>query len=308
MTVDVLLVLAGLGLLVLGGDQLVKGAVNMALRLGISPLVVGLTVVAFGTSAPELLVSLSAALRGATDIALGNAVGSNIANVLLILGTSAVVSTVVTKGHDLRQSWAMMIGASVLLIALAFTGEIGRIEGLVLLVALALVLWRQLSGARDEKPEPIEGADPGARWRKILLWLAGGLIALPAGAHLLVAGASDIARLMGTSETVIGLTLVAIGTSLPELAASVAAALRGRADLALGNVVGSNIFNILAILGITSVVAPLPAPPQMLHLDLWVMLGSSLLLGPFLFRGWPMTRLVGFGLLALYAIYLWVLL
>lgn len=308
MTVDVLLVLAGLGLLVLGGDQLVKGAVNMALRLGISPLVVGLTVVAFGTSAPELLVSLSAALRGATDIALGNAVGSNIANVLLILGTSAVVSTVVTKGHDLRQSWAMMIGASVLLIALAFTGEIGRIEGLVLLVALALVLWRQLSGARDEKPEPIEGADPGARWRKILLWLAVGLIALPAGAHLLVAGASDIARLMGTSETVIGLTLVAIGTSLPELAASVAAALRGRADLALGNVVGSNIFNILAILGITSVVAPLPAPPQMLHLDLWVMLGSSLLLGPFLFRGWPMTRLVGFGLLALYAIYLWVLL
>lgn len=308
MTVDVLLVLAGLGLLVLGGDQLVKGAVNMALRLGISPLVVGLTVVAFGTSAPELLVSLSAALRGATDIALGNAVGSNIANVLLILGTSAVVSTVVTKGHDLRQSWAMMIGASVLLIALAFTGEIGRIEGLVLLVALALVLWRQLSGARDEKPEPIEGADPGARWRKILLWLAVGLIALPAGAHLLVAGASDIARLLGISETVIGLTLVAIGTSLPELAASVAAALRGRADLALGNVVGSNIFNILAILGITSVVAPLPAPPQMLHLDLWVMLGSSLLLGPFLFRGWPMTRLVGFGLLALYAIYLWVLL
>lgn len=308
MIVDLLLVLAGLLLLVFGGDLLVKGAVNLSLRLGVAPIVVGLTVVAFGTSAPELLVSLSAALSGSTDIALGNVVGSNIANVLIILGATALVSGIITKEHDLRESWAMMFAASVLVIALTFTGEIGRVEGFILLAALALVLLRQISGARIDKPEQIEGAEPGATGRQITIWLAGGLVALPVGAHLLVAGASDIARLMGISEAVIGLTLVAIGTSLPEMAASVASAVRGRADLALGNVVGSNIFNILAILGITSVVAPLPIPSQMLQLDLWVMLGSSLLIAPFLFRGIPMTRPVGAVFLSAYAAYVWVLL
>lgn len=178
----------------------------------------------------------------------------------------------------------------------------------MLLAALAAVLWRQISTARAERPEQVEGAEPGATGRQIAIWLIGGLIALPVGAHLLVMGASDIARLMGISEAVIGLTLVAVGTSLPEMAASVASAVRGRGDLALGNVVGSNIFNILAILGITSVVAPLPVPPQMMHFDLWVMLGSSLLLAPFLFRGIPMTRPVGAVFLAGYAAYVWVLL
>ena len=308
MIVDVLLVLGGLALLVVGGDLLVKGAVNLALRLGITPLVVGLTVVAFGTSAPELIVSLSAALRGSTDIAMGNVVGSNIANVLVILGATALVSGIPTKGHDLRESWAMMIGASLLLIALAFTGEIGRIEGMVLLVALALVLWRQFSTGSAEDAGELEGAEPGARWRKIILWLAGGLVALPIGAHLLVEGATDIARVFGISEAVIGLTLVAIGTSLPEMAASVAAARRGRADMALGNVVGSNIFNILAILGITSLVKPLPVPQQILHFDLWVMLAAALLMGPFLFRAIPIGRRVGAALLAGYAAYVVVLL
>lgn len=308
MIVDILLVVIGLVLLVFGGDVLVKGAVNLSLRLGVAPVIVGLTVVAFGTSAPELLVSLSAALSGSTDISLGNVVGSNIANVLIILGATAVVSQIVTKGHDLRESWAMMIAASLLLILLSFTGEIGRIEGFILLTALGFILWRQLTSARAERPEKIEGAEPGATSKKIALWLAGGLIALPIGAQLLVMGASDIARLMGISEAVIGLTLVAIGTSLPEMAASVASAARGRADLALGNVVGSNIFNILAILGITSVVAPLPVPQQMIQLDLWVMLASSLLLAPFLFRGIPITRMAGIGMLAAYAGYVWVLL
>lgn len=308
MIVDLLLILVGLGLLVLGGDMLVKGAVNLSLRLGISPLIVGLTVVAFGTSAPELIVSMSAALRGATDIALGNVVGSNIANVLVILGATAMVSEIVTKGHDLRESWAMMIAASVLLIALAFTGQIGRLAGLALLAALAAVLWRQISTARAERPDQIEGAHLGATGRNIVLWLAVGLVALPVGAQLLVAGATDIARLMGISEAVIGLTLVAIGTSLPEMAASVASALRGRADMALGNVVGSNIFNALSILGLTALVAPLPVPAQIVNFDLWVMLASSLLLAPFLFRGIPITRAAGGGMLAVYAIYVWVLL
>ncbi|WP_410218161.1 calcium/sodium antiporter [Paracoccus sp. (in: a-proteobacteria)] len=307
MIVEILLVLGGLVLLVLGGDLLVKGAVNLALKLGMTPLVVGLTVVAFGTSAPELLVSLSAAVKGSSGIAMGNVVGSNIANVLVILGLTALVSVIVTKGHDLRESWGMMIGASVLLIALSMTGEIGRIEGVILLLALAAVLWRQLTTGRVD-PNEIEGAALGAGWGKIILWLALGLIMLPIGANLLVNGATEIALAFGISETVIGLTLVAIGTSLPELAASVASALRGRADMALGNVVGSNIFNILAILGITSIVAPLPIPPEMLRLDLWVLLATSLLLAPFLFRFISIGRMTGAVMLALYGTYAWILL
>ena len=308
MIVDILLVLGGLALLVLGGDLLVKGAVNLALRLGITPLVVGLTVVAFGTSAPELLVSLSAALGGSSGIALGNVVGSNIANVLVILGFTALVSVVTTKGHDLRESWAMMMGASVLLIGLAATGRIGMWGGIVLLLALVAVLWRQLSTGRVDDSEEIEGAEPGARGLRIAIWLGAGLVLLPLGANLLVNGATQIAQDFGISDTVIGLTLVAVGTSLPELAASVAAALKGRADMALGNVVGSNIFNILAILGITSIVTPLPIPPEMLRLDLWVMLATSALLAPFLFKGIALTRPVGGVFLAGYAAYVWVLL
>ena len=308
MIVDILLVLGGLALLVLGGDLLVKGAVNLALRLGITPLVVGLTVVAFGTSAPELLVSLSAALGGSSGIALGNVVGSNIANVLVILGFTALVSVVTTKGHDLRESWAMMMGASVLLIGLAATGRIGMWGGIVLLLALVAVLWRQLSTGRVDDSDEIEGAEPGARGLRIAIWLGAGLVLLPLGANLLVNGATQIAQDFGISDTVIGLTLVAVGTSLPELAASVAAALKGRADMALGNVVGSNIFNILAILGITSIVTPLPIPPEMLRLDLWVMLATSALLAPFLFKGIALTRPVGGVFLAGYAAYVWVLL
>lgn len=308
MIVDILFVVAGLALLVFGGDMLVKGAVNLSLRLGITPLVVGLTVVAFGTSAPEMVVSLSAAWRGATDLALGNVVGSNIANVLVILGAAAIFSPIVTRGHDLRESWAMMMAASALLIVLAFFGSLGRIDGMVLLAALALIIWRQLSTARPEDADRIEGAALGARWLQILTWLALGLVLLPVGADLLVRGATDIARAFGVTEVVIGLTLVAIGTSLPELAASVAAALRGRSDIALGNVVGSNIFNILSILGVTALVAPLPIPPELMRFDLWVMLASSALLAPFLFRALPIGRVTGALLLLAYAAYVWVLL
>ncbi|MFV0302050.1 MAG: calcium/sodium antiporter, partial [Paracoccus sp. (in: a-proteobacteria)] len=278
MIADLLLVLSGLGLLVIGGDNLVRGAVNLSLRLGVTPTVVGLTVVAFGTSAPELLVSVSAALSGSTDIAMGNVVGSNIANVLVILGACAALTGIPTKGLDLKESWVMMMAASVVVLLLAISGPIGRIDGMLLLAMLGLVLWRQLTTSGAESPDKLEGADASARGWKIALWLAIGLIALPLGAHLLVSGATDIARLFGISEAVIGLTLVAIGTSLPELAASIASARAGRADMALGNVVGSNLFNILAILGVTALIRPLPIPPQMLQLDLWVMLLSSALL------------------------------
>ncbi len=307
MIVELLLVLGGLALLVLGGDLLVKGAVGLSLKLGMTPLVVGLTVVAFGTSAPELLVSLSAALQGSSGIAMGNVVGSNIANVLVILGITSLVAVIVTKGHDLRESWTMMIGAALLLIAIAWTGEIGRLEGVILLLVLGAVLWRQLTTGRADEVD-VDGTTLGAGWGRIALWLGVGLVLLPLGANLLVNGATDIARAFGISETVIGLTLVAIGTSLPELAASVASALKGRADMALGNVVGSNIFNVLAILGITAIISPLPIPPEMMRLDLWVMLGASLLLFPFLFRGISLTRPVGAVFLAGYAAYAWVLL
>lgn len=306
---DIFLVLAGLGLLVIGGNLLVKGAVNLSLKLGISPMVVGLTVVAFGTSAPELLVSVSAALKGSTDIAMGNVVGSNIANVLVILGATAVVSQIETRGHDLRESWVMMMIATVVVIGMALMGPIGRLDGALLLILLAMVLWRQLATAKEEADAAdLEGASEGAGWGKIWLWLIGGIIGLPVGANLLVAGATNIALAFGISEAVIGLTLVAIGTSLPELAASVASAMRGRADMALGNVVGSNIFNLLSILGLTALIKPLPIPPEMLDLDLWVMLGSSLLLAPFLFRGFAITRGIGLVLLAAYTVYVWVLL
>ncbi|WP_299913304.1 calcium/sodium antiporter [uncultured Paracoccus sp.] len=308
MIVDSLLVLAGLVLLVLGGDNLVKGAVNLSLRLGVTPTVVGLTVVAFGTSAPEMLVSVSAALKGSTDIAMGNVVGSNIANVLVILGACAALTGIPTKGLDLKESWVMMMAASVVLIVMAVSGPIGRIDGLLLLAMLGLVLWRQLSTAGAGGEGDLEGADASASGGKIALWLAIGLVALPVGAQLLVTGATDIARAFGISEAVIGLTLVAVGTSLPELAASIASARAGRADMALGNVVGSNLFNILAILGITALIKPLPIPPQMLQLDLWVMLAASALLWPFLFRSVRMGKRVGLALLAGYALYVGILL
>ncbi|HMQ42102.1 MAG TPA: calcium/sodium antiporter [Paracoccus sp. (in: a-proteobacteria)] len=308
MTADLLLILGGLALLVVGGDFLVRGAVALALRLGIAPVIVGLTVLAFGTSAPELIVSVAAALGGQPGIALGNVVGSNIANVLLILGATAVIAPVLSSDAELKRSWLWAVGAELLLIALCFAGPLMWWHGAILLAALAVLLSGQLRRARQGKGEAPELEVGAAGPRKIALWLVIGLVALPIGAKILVAGASDIARSFGISEAVIGLTLVAIGTSLPELAASLASALRGRADMALGNVIGSNIFNILAIMGITAFFGPLPVPAEMLRVDLWFMLATTLLVGPFLIRHIAIGRLTGTALLSVYAAYtLWLL-
>ena len=308
MTADLLLILGGLALLVVGGDFLVRGAVALALRLGIAPVIVGLTVLAFGTSAPELIVSVAAALGGQPGIALGNVVGSNIANVLLILGATAVIAPVLSSDAELQRSWLWAVGAELLLIALCFAGPLMWWHGAILLAALAVLLSGQLRRARQGKGEAPELEVGAAGPRKIALWLVIGLVALPIGAKILVAGASDIARSFGISEAVIGLTLVAIGTSLPELAASLASALRGRADMALGNVIGSNIFNILAIMGITAFFGPLPVPAEMLRVDLWFMLATTLLVGPFLIRHIAIGRLTGTALLSVYAAYtLWLL-
>lgn len=302
-----LLLALGLVILVVAGDALVKGAVNLALRLGIPPLIVGLTVVGFGTSSPELFVSVNAALDGAPGIALGNVVGSNIANVFLILGLPALIAAMRTSGFDTRKPFLWMLGVTAVFIGLAFLGTFGRLSGLVLLGLLALILWdaaRDGMKARNDDPvNDLEGAEPGMPLWKIIAYLAVGLIGLPIGADLLVDNAVIIATAYGVSETVIGLTLVAMGTSLPELAATTVAAIRRQADVAIGNVIGSNYFNLAGIIGVTALIAPVPVEQTFLVRDLWVMLGASLALVPFVFLKQDITRLWGLVLLALYAAY-----
>ncbi|SEQ14444.1 calcium/sodium antiporter [Thalassovita taeanensis] len=300
----------GLVILLLAGDALVKGAVNLSLRVGIPALIVSLTIVAFGTSAPELLISITAALEGVPGIAVGNVVGSNTANVLLVLGVPALLATMHTSECNTRKSYVLMMAGSVLFVALAFFGQFTWVSGVVLLLALALVLGDAVRDARAhraagqlvEADEP-EGADPDMPWWKICMFLALGLVGLPLGANLLLDSAVTIARTFGLSESVIGLTMVAIGTSVPELATTVMAALRRQADVALGNVIGSNMFNLLAIIGIASMVSPIPVDPEFLHFDLWVMLGASALLFPFVFLKRDITRIWGVVLTLLYVSY-----
>jgi len=310
---DWLYVILGLVILLLAGDSLVKGAVNLSLRLGVPALIVSLTIVAFGTSAPELLVSISAILDGVPGLALGNVVGSNTANILLVLGIPAIISVMHTNEHDTRASYVQMIGASLLFIALCSFGTIEWWSGLILLTALAAMLLHAARETRRHKAasalvavdeEEIEGADPNLGWPKILIFLVLGLIGLPLGAELLVSGSVNIASDLGVSETAIGLTLVAIGTSLPELATTVMAAIRRQADVAIGNVIGSNMFNLLGIIGVASLVGPIPVDPMFFRVDLWVMLGASLLLIPFVYLGRNIGRAWGIVLTGLYLVYL----
>jgi cation:H+ antiporter len=307
---DLILALAGLVLLLAAGDLLVRGAVALSLRLGIPALIVGLTVVSFGTSAPELLVSIQAALAGVPGIAVGNVVGSNIANVLLVLGVPALIAAVDPSAHDTRRSYVQMLAASVLLIGFCFLGPLQVWTGVVLLGLLALMLADMVREGRRgqvDLPDEIAEANPAQPLWRILLFLGLGLAGLPLGADLLIDGAVSIATRLGISEAVIGLTLVAVGTSLPELATTVMAALRNQVDVAFGNVVGSNLFNILGILGVTSLFGPIAIEPQFLARDLWVMLAAALLLAPVVFRHWRVTRIGGVGFLLAYAGYTWVL-
>jgi cation:H+ antiporter len=312
-----LIAAAGLVMLLFAGDALVRGAVNLALRLKIPALVVSLTVVAFGTSAPELFVSVGSVLRGAPGLALGNVVGSNIANVLLVLGLPALLFCLATGDHDTRRSYYVMLGATALFIGLAFADMFNWIGGLVLLAALAAVLTMQFREARKHRraaraapAEPeLEGADPRMPGWKIGAFLVAGLVGLPLGADLLVGAATVIATQWGVSETVIGLTLVAVGTSLPELATTLVAAWRRQADVALGNVIGSNYFNLLAIIGIAALFGDIPVEPSFLRFDLWVMLAASVVLAPFVLRrDMDMGRIAGAVLFALYAGYVVLLL
>lgn len=301
---DWLMVLAGLVILLFAGDALVKGAVNMSLRLGVPALIVSLTIVAFGTSAPELLVSIQAVMDNASGIALGNVVGSNTANILLVLGIPAMISTIHSSKCKTRDSFVQMIVASLLFIVLCAFGTLTWISGLVLLAGLVLMLGHAGRTATRQRETDVEGADPDMSWPWIVGFLALGLLGLPLGAHFLVDGAVSIARAYGVSETVIGLTLVAIGTSLPELATTVMAARRGHADVVLGNVIGSNMFNLLCIMGIVSFVGPVQVDPMFLKRDLWIMLAASLLLVPAVFYGRDLTKAWGVGLSGLYLVYL----
>ncbi len=312
--------LSGLGLLILlfAGDALVKGAVNLSLRIGIPALIVSLTIVAFGTSAPELLIAIQAILDDVPGIAMGNVVGSNTANILLVLGIPALLATMHTSECDTRKSFNHMIAATLLFIALAYRGVFDWVASIALLVALGAMLFDAARDARahrhadlaktTDEEDDLEGADPDMPSWKIGMFLVLGIVGLPLGASLLVDNATIIAKEFGVSDTVIGLTLVAIGTSLPELATTVVAALRRQADVALGNVIGSNMFNLLAIIGITGLIGPIEVAPQFLRFDLWVMLGASLLLVPFVYLGQNITRVWGVALSALYIAYLIVVL
>jgi cation:H+ antiporter len=313
-------VFAGLGLIILlfAGDVLVKGAVNLSLRLGIPAMIVSLTVVAFGTSAPELLISISAILDDVPGLALGNVVGSNTANILLVLGIPAMISGLDTRLCETRRTYSFMIGGTILFVGFCFTGQLVWWHGLILLAALTIVLGDAARSAHCHvkngaaevatSEEEVEGADPSMRWWRIVFYLALGIIGLPLGANLLVDSSIVIARAYGVEETVIGLTLVAIGTSLPELATTVMAALRRHTEIALGNVIGSNLFNLLGIIGIATLVGPIPVDRSFLVFDLWVMLAASLMIVPFVFFKMVMTRWVGVGFAALYLVYIFVVL
>lgn len=301
---------AGLIILLVAGDLLVRGAVNLALRVGVPALLVSLTIVSFGTSAPELLISIDAVLNDAPGLALGNVVGSNTANILLVLGVPAIISRLHTSGSDTRKSYVTMIAVTLVFIVACFLGPLTWVHGLILLVILAAILGDQarsaLSHRRDTADdEEVEGADANMRGWKICLFLALGLIGLPLGADLLVKSSLEIAQRFGVSDSVIGLTLVAIGTSLPELATTVMAAIRRQADVALGNVIGSNMFNLLAIIGLSTLFGDIPVQVDFLRFDLWIMLGASVLLAPFVFSNkLDLTRRWGFLLSALYIGYI----
>lgn len=272
-------------------DVLVRGAVGLAERLGIPPLVVGLTVVAFGTSAPELVVSLNAAFEGSGGIAVGNVVGSNIANILLVLGLPAILLPVACEANGTIRNLLFMLFVTGVFIVLALDGTMSFGDGIVLLVLLVLFLILQVMVSREHiMDEEVEAT------RSLPLAVAftvAGLAGLVFGAEVTVRSATSIARGVGVSESVIGVTLVALGTSLPELVTALMAAMRREGAVAFGNVIGSNVFNLAAILGITASIVPVPVPAEMLELDMWLMVASALVLAPFVLFYWPITRAAG---------------
>lgn len=313
---NLLLFMAGLVALVLGASLLVRGASKLALSVGVSPLVVGLTVVAFGTSAPEVAVSVGAVLDGKMDIAVGNVVGSNIFNVLFILGVSALIVPLVVNVQLIRQEVPIMIGASLLLLALGMDGTLSFWDGaflFALLIAytafLVIQSRKQTQAARDEYAQENQAAAPGSWDSKLavqIVLIVAGLVALVIGSQWLVDASIAFAKALGVSDLVIGLTIVAAGTSMPEVATSITAAIKGERDIAVGNVVGSNTFNILGCLGVSGLVSGdlgLLMAPALLSFDLWVMLAVALACLPIFMSGREIARWEGGVFVAYYAAY-----
>ncbi|MGF1625073.1 MAG: calcium/sodium antiporter [Alphaproteobacteria bacterium] len=303
---SLLWLVAGFVLLLVGGELLVRGAAALALRFGMSPLLIGLTVVACGTSAPELVVSVDAALRGSPGIAIGNVVGSNIANILLILGIAAILRPVPAQAGSLLRDGGMVVLATAVMVGIGWTGAFLWWHGVAMLAALATYLL--LSYRRDIRLNRAlaPAVEPIARkpaWQALLLVVAG-LAGLVFGAEWLVDGAVEIAQRLGVSDAVIGVTMVAIGTSLPELAVVVVAARKGQTDMVFGNVIGSNIFNCLGILGTTSLVGRIPVDRAALGFDFLVMAAATLLLLPMAASGLRLSRAEGTLLVALYAAFI----
>jgi cation:H+ antiporter len=301
----------GIILLFVGAEGLIRGSSNLAIKIGITPLVVGLTVVAFGTSAPELVVSLSAALKGNSTISLGNVIGSNIANIALILGVAALIRPLDVHAKVIIREIPIMIGISVLLFFLLLDGKIDFFDGLIFIALLILYIVFSVLLARKEKSSEVQNEfKEGLKSRlgvtiSIILMIAG-LALLILGANLFVQSAVAIAKLFNVSDAVIGLTIVAIGTSLPELITSIVAAYKKEADIAIGNVVGSNVFNILGILGITALIIPVSSD-GISKIDLFVMIGTAILLFPLSKTGKRISRFEGILLLVGYIIYLYYL-
>ncbi len=306
---------AGLGLLLFGGEMLVRGAVGLARQLGVSPLLIGITIVAYGTTAPELLVSVEAHLSGHSGLAVGNVVGSNIANMLLILGSAALISPLGCAPGAVRRSGTVMLAAAVLFVVLGWSGTIFAWQGVLMLLALACfsVLsyrWERTDSKHGnaeaalhvEEAEEIEETGPKSRAGAIVCLVAG-LLCVVAGSHLLVEGAIGLARTFGVSEEIIGLTLVAVGTSLPELATAVVSAYRRHPEVALGNVIGANTFNILGIMGIVPLFGHLPIPPTIAQFDLWIMLAITVFFVPWIQWCGRIARPLGIVFLVLYVAY-----
>lgn len=310
MLTDIAFVVAGLLVLTFGGEFALRGAVGLAKKLNVSTAIIGLTVVGFGTSAPELMVTISAALTDKPDLAIGNVVGSNIANILLILGVGGIITQLTCSAGVVRRDVSATLLAAVALVGLALYGVILFWHGALMLAALiAYMIWsyrmdkRDMASASLHEREAEETENVPENAPIIGFFLVVGFIGLVGGAHLLVEGATAIARAFSVPESIIGLTLVALGTSLPELAATVVAAVRGHADVAIGNVLGSCLFNILSILGITSMITPLTIAPDIQSFDIWVMLAATVILVPML-RNKAINRLESSLLLLGYVAYI----
>lgn len=303
--------LLGFVLLVAGGELLVKGAVKLAEKFKISPLLIGLTLVGFGTSTPELVTSLQAAFAGSPGIAIGNVVGSNIANILFILGAAAVIAPIAVARETFKRDGVVLVAATLLCLGAIMFGQLTRWMGALFVLGLASYIWfafqqERTSNAAGAKATDTTTADSKPTAGAIaldLVFVAGGLALTMLGARFLVSGAIDLARMFAISETIIGLTIVAVGTSLPELITSVMASLRKQGDIAFGNIVGSNIYNIFGILGVTAIVKPIPVPAEIMRLDIWVMIAATALLAFAAMSRWRIGRVEGAIMLAGYAAY-----